>query len=90
MAYELIIDNEKQKIEMHSDLCDKFMEIKIDFNNNYEYINFHLFSEVENFLNKEEYQDYEIVECEECKPKENQKELDEEYDDFYEEFPEDD
>ena len=61
MAYELIIDNEKQKIEIHSDLCDRFIEIKTAFDNNYEYINFHLFSEVENFLNKDEYEDFPLL-----------------------------
>jgi hypothetical protein len=90
LAYELIIDNKGKKVEGHSDLCDKFIEIKTSFDNNYEFINFHLFEEVEEFLNKDEYKDYEIIECEECKPRENREELDEEYDDFYEEFPEDD
>jgi len=90
MAYELIIDDENKKIEIHSDLCDKFIEIKTDFNNNFEYVNFHLFSEVENFLEKDEYRDFNIIECDECKPRENSKELDEEYNDFYEEFAEDD
>lgn len=89
MAYELIIDNDNKKIEIHSDLCDKFIEIKTGFNNNFEYVNFHLFNEVENFLNKDEYKEYEIAECTECKPVENREKLDEEYDDFYEEFQED-
>jgi CRISPR/Cas system CSM-associated protein Csm5 (group 7 of RAMP superfamily) len=90
LAYELIIDNKGKKVEGHSDLYDKFIEIKTSFDNNYEFINFHLFEEVEEFLNKDEYKDYEIIECEECKLRENREELDEEYDDFYEEFPEDD
>jgi hypothetical protein len=89
MAYELIIDNDNKKIEIHSDLCDKFIEIKTGFNNNFEYVNFHLFSEVKNFLNKDKYKEYEIMECSECKPMENKEKLDEEYDDFYEEFSED-
>jgi cupin superfamily acireductone dioxygenase involved in methionine salvage len=90
LAYELIIDNENRKIEIHSDLCDKFIDIKTSFDTAFEYINFYLFSEVEEFLEKEEYKDYEVIECEEYRPKENRDELDEEYDDFYEEFLEDD
>jgi hypothetical protein len=51
---------------------------------------FHLFSEIEEFLKKEEYKDFEVVMCKVCKPEERRDEYDEEYDDFYEEFDEDD
>ncbi len=88
--YELVIDKENQTIEVHWDLCDELMAKKDNYelNNKVEYIAFHLFNEVEDFLKREEYKEFEVVECEVCKPFEN--DYDEEYDDFYEEFDEDD
>jgi hypothetical protein len=90
VAYELIIKD--NVIEVHWDLCDKVMEHKDNFelNNEVEYINLIDFSEVEEFLKKDEYQDFEIVYCDVCAPKENQDRYNEEYDDFYEEFADDD
>jgi hypothetical protein len=92
MAYELIIDNQSKKIEVHSDLCDVLMNTKDNFelNNVLEYIKLVNFEEVEGVIGKEEYKDFEVIYCDECKPKENRALLDEEYDDFYEEFDEDD
>jgi len=92
MAYELIIDTENKKIEVHYDLCDVLFDKKDDFefNNQVEYINLMNFNEVSEFIDKDEYKDFEITYCESCKPKENSDKYDEEYDDFYEEFDEDD
>ncbi len=91
MAYELIINEKEKTIEIHSDLCDVLMDKKDNFelNNVLEYIHLMNFDEVDEFLLKDEYKEFEIIYCEECKPKENRAVLDEEYDDFYEEFPED-
>jgi hypothetical protein len=89
MAYEVILDENEKKIEIHYDLCDELLNKKDDFNfnNKVMYIAFNLFEEIEEFLKNHE--DYEISFCEVCKPEENKEEYDEEYDDFYEEFPED-
>jgi len=91
MAYELIIDTKNKQIEIHYDLCDVLMEKKDDYilNSEVEYINLIDFDEVEDFLSKEEYGEFEKIMCEACKPDENRDKYDEEYDDFYEEFPED-
>ncbi|WP_456469748.1 hypothetical protein [Caminibacter sp.] len=91
MAYELIIDNKNKNIEVHWDMCDDLMEKKDDFllNNMVEYVNLIDFEEVEAFLNKEEYKEFEKNFCKSCKPEENREKYNEEYDDFYEEFPED-
>ena len=86
MGYTLIsYDN---KIEVHSDMCDEVFDKKDDFefNNKAQYLNFALFEEVEEFLEKNK--DEEIIFCEKCKPE--NKEYDEEYDDFYEEFDDED
>ncbi|WP_456489391.1 hypothetical protein [Caminibacter pacificus] len=89
MAYEIIVNDNEKTIELHSDECDVLIGKKedVEFNNNVLYITFNLFEEIEEFLKNHE--DYEVIECEECKPKENRDVLDEEYDDFYEEFDED-
>ncbi len=90
MGYMLIIDNENKNIEIHSDLCDVVFDKKEDLsvNTKLEFIPFNFFSEIEEYLDTVE--GYEVIECEKCKPKENQETLDEDYDDFYEEFDEDD
>ncbi len=89
MAYEIILDEENKTIELHSDVCDALMEKKDNFelNNKLFYVGLNLYEEVEEFIKNHE--DYEVVECEICKPSENKEILDEEYDDFYEEFDED-
>jgi len=89
MGYMLIIDNENKNIEIHSDLCDVVFDKKEDLsvNTKLEFIPFNFFSEVEEYLDTVE--EYEVIECEICKPKENQETLDEDYDDFYEEFDDD-
>ncbi|AZV45881.1 hypothetical protein C3L23_00940 [Nautilia sp. PV-1] len=89
MAYMLIIDNENKKIEIHSDMCDVVFDKKEELflDPNWEFIPFHYYSEIEEYLNNTE--DFEVVECEICKPVENKESLDEDYDDIYEEFDED-
>ncbi|ACM93106.1 hypothetical protein NAMH_0188 [Nautilia profundicola AmH] len=89
MGYMLIIDNENKNIEIHSDLCDVVFDKKEDLNINtkLEFIPFNFYEEIEEYLQTVE--GYEVVDCEVCKPKENQEELDEDYDDFYEEFDDD-
>jgi len=89
MGYMLIIDNENKNIEIHSDLCDVVFDKKEDLsvNTKSEFIPFNFFSEVKEYLDTVE--EYEVVECEICKPAENKEKLDEEYDDFYEEFDDD-
>jgi len=87
MGYELIIDENKKTIEIHSDVCDELLSKKEDIKDEF-YVGFNLYDEVEHFL--ETHKEYEIVECKVCKPSENKEILDEEYDDFYEEFAEDD
>ncbi len=91
MAYEIIIDAKNKNLEIHYDLCDELMEKKDNFelNNEIEYVGFMNFNEVEEFINKDEYKEFEKIFCESCKPEENKENYDEEYDDFYEEFPED-
>ena len=86
MGYTLI--NYDDVIEVHSDMCDEVFDKKDDFefNNKAHYLNFALFEEVEEFLEKNK--DLEIIFCEKCKPE--SKEYDEEYDDFYEEFDDED
>jgi len=82
MGYTVIIDEEK--IEVHSDMCDKMFEKKEEISfKNLEFINFNYFEEVEELIKDKE----NIVFCEECNPQ--TKEYDEEYDDFYEEFDDD-
>jgi len=90
MAYMIIIDNENKQIEIHSDLCDVVFERKDDLklNTKLEFIPFNFYSEIEGYLENLD-EDFEIINCEICKPKENQEILDEEYDDFYEEFDDD-
>jgi len=86
VAYEVVIKD--NKIYVHYDLCDKLIDLKddLEYVNSAEFVNLINFAEVEEFLNKDEYKDFEIIYCEECTPKEKQEEYDEEYDDFYEEF----
>ena len=86
MGYTVISYDEV--MEIHSDMCDEVFDKKDDFefNNKAEYLNFSLFEEVEEFL--ERYKDLEIIFCEKCKPE--TREYDEEYDDFYEEFDDED
>ena len=91
MAYEVIVDNESKKLEIHYDLCDDLLEKKdnFEFNSKVEYINLIDFESVEEFINKEDYKEYEKIFCDICKPIENKEKYDEEFDDFYEEFDED-
>jgi len=89
MAYELIVNENEKKVEIHSEVCDELIAKKedVNFNNEVFYLVLNLFDEVEDFIKNHE--DYEITECEVCKPRENREILDEEYDDFYEEFDDD-
>jgi len=89
MGYMLIIDNENKKMQIHSDLCDVVFETKEDLNLNtkLEFIPYNFYSEIEDYLKN--VPEYEVVDCEICKPKENRENLDEDYDDFYEEFDDD-
>ncbi len=90
MAYELIINENEKKIEVHYDLCDGLLEKKENpqFNNEVMYLSFMNYNEVEEFLKNHDR--YETLLCEICKPFENREEYDEEYDDFYEEFDDED
>jgi hypothetical protein len=89
MGYEIVVDEKNKIIEIHSDVCDRVIEKKDDYqlNNELFYVGFNLFEEVEEFLKNHE--GFEIVECSECEPIKNKEILDEMYDDFYEEFDED-
>ena len=90
MAYMIIIDNENKQIEIHSDLCDVVFERKDDLklNTKLEFAPFNFYSEIEEYLKNLD-EDFEVINCEICKPKENREAFDEDYDDFYEEFDDD-
>ena len=89
MGYMLIIDNENRTIQVHSDMCDVVFDKKDDLsvNTKLEFIPFNFYSEVEDYLKTVE--DFEVSECDLCRPAQNRDELDEDYDDFYEEFDDD-
>jgi hypothetical protein len=91
MGYEIIVNPEEKNVEVHWDMCDDVFDKKDNFelNNKLQYVTYHLYEEVENYLNQLD-EDYEIIFCEKCKPQENKEKYDEEYDDFYVEFDEDD
>ena len=83
MGYAVVIEDDK--IEVHSDMCDRLFEKKEEISfKNMEFVNFIVFEEVEEFLKEKE----NVVFCDICKPQ--TKEYDEEWDDFYEEFDEED
>ena len=90
MAYMIIIDNENKQIEIHSDLCDVVFDRKDDLklNTKLEFAPFDFYSEIEEYLKNLD-EDFEVINCEICKPKENREAFDEDYDDFYEEFDDD-
>ena len=83
MGYCVVVED--NKIEVHSDMCDKLFEKKEEISfKDLEFIDFRLFEDVEEFLKDKE----NIIFCEYCSPE--SREYDEEWDDFYEEFDEDD
>jgi hypothetical protein len=86
----IIIDNENKQIEIHSDLCDVVFDRKDDLklNTKLEFAPFNFYSEIEEYLKNLD-EDFEVINCEICKPKENREAFDEDYDDFYEEFDDD-
>jgi len=86
VGYTAIITDDK--IEVHSDMCDVVYEKKDDFNFNNiaHYMDFFMFSDVEEFL-KNNAEDKEVIFCEVCKPQ--TQEYDEEGDDEYVEFDDD-
>ena len=90
MAYMIIIDNENKQIGIHSDLCDVVFDRKDDLklNTKLEFAPFNFYSEIEEYLKNLD-EDFEVINCEICKPKENREAFDEDYDDFYEEFDDD-
>jgi hypothetical protein len=90
MAYMIIIDHENKQIQIHSDLCNVVFESKDNLTQNtkLEFTPFNFYSEIEEYLKNLD-EDFEVINCDICKPKENQEILDEEYDDFYEEFDDD-
>ena len=83
MGYTIIIDEEK--IEVHSDMCDRVFEKKEEISfKNLEFIDFNKFEEFEELIKDKE----NVVFCEECNPQ--SKAYDEEWDDFYQEFDDED
>ena len=85
MGYSVVIEENGNMIEVHSDMCDKLFEKKDEVSfKNMEFINYNLFDEVEEFLDGKE----NVVFCEVCNPQNRQ--YDEEWDDFYEEFDDED